>query len=178
MTYVHTPSDKVQVRSQGELMSPGTCALCGTGTCDEGYVDTAVFVDFFGNVYYCMNCIRQIIGVIRALTPEEAAILTAQVNETAAENAALKAEVESLREYKSSIDSLIVGAIGGDLDLNFSLGLGANENATRSNESTDESPDLSGVGESVLEESVTDEGPDSVTSDERSDATAVPRFSL
>lgn len=103
------PSDRVQLRSQSELRDPGSCALCGSGNCDEGYVDTGVWIDYHGNVYFCMNCMRQIVGTIRALTPEEAQELIDQSNSVLAENAELTKEVEELREYKRSVDNLLSG---------------------------------------------------------------------
>lgn len=116
------PSDRVQLRSQSELRDPGSCALCGSGNCDEGYVDTGVWIEYHGNVYFCLNCMRQIVGTIRALTPEEAQELIDQSNAVLAEVTELRKEVEELREYKSNVDSLLSGLVvsadPSDLDVN------------------------------------------------------------
>lgn len=66
-----TPSDRVQVVQAGSLRAPGTCALCGSGTCELGYVDLDIYYDWEGNVYLCMWCAKQVAHVIGCLNPEE-----------------------------------------------------------------------------------------------------------
>lgn len=104
------PSDRVQLRSQSELRDPGSCALCGSGHCDDGYVDLGVWIEFLGNVYLCMNCMEQAIGAVRGLTPSEANELTTQANFVALQNKELLQEVEELREHKRSVDFLLARA--------------------------------------------------------------------
>jgi hypothetical protein len=159
MNYEHTPSDRVQVRAIGELQSPATCALCGSGNCDEGYVDTGVWVDYFGNVYYCMTCVEQIIGVIGALTIAESKQLTDANNELIIANKQLTTEIEELREYKSRTIDLLTSAIAGSPDFSVLLG-DHHEQAGGEGINVPEQPSAgSAAGESVPEESVKVGGP-------------------
>ncbi len=159
MSYEHTPSDKVQVRDIGSLQAPGTCALCGSGNCEEGYVDTGVWVDYFGNVYYCITCMEQITSVLGHLTKAEAQQLTDTSNELLAANRALTEENEALRVYKSKFDDLLVSAFGDSLDLDFSVGEGSNQPVGETSSVSEQPVNESDAGESEPAESVKGSGP-------------------
>ena len=73
-----TASDKAQLISQGQLLPPGNCALCGSGNSEEGYLDIRLFVEFIGQIYFCVRCVEQFISVIDGLNYEEAAELKSQ----------------------------------------------------------------------------------------------------
>jgi hypothetical protein len=94
----------VQVVGRGDLLAPGSCALCGSGNSDEGYVDTGIFYDYEGQVYFCITCTRQIAEVIGCLLPEEANILREQANEVAKANAKLTLELEAANERLRAFD--------------------------------------------------------------------------
>lgn len=60
---MHTPSDKYQRVGAGEMMLPAYCAGCGTISSDEGYVDTKLDFEFYGIVYFCASCVRNMSDV-------------------------------------------------------------------------------------------------------------------
>ena len=103
---VHTPSDRVQVRELGQLRSPGTCALCGNGTCLEGYVDLDIYYEWEGQVYLCMNCARQVAQVVGALLPDQAEFLQATLEKVQTELTLTKAELSHANEQLSAYGTL------------------------------------------------------------------------
>lgn len=107
---MNTSSDRVQVRQLGELLHPGACALCGNGTCVDGYVDTSIFYDYEGTVYFCMRCIEQICKVVGALLPDEVNTLHSHTEEIAKRCAELEAENNDLRNRVAAWDSVLRGA--------------------------------------------------------------------
>lgn len=98
---VTTPSDRVQVIGRGQLRDPGACALCGNGTCDDGYVDLDIYYDWEGQVYLCMNCAKQVAETIGCLLPAESAHLESLNKTIAEELAQLK---EDYLDAKSRLD--------------------------------------------------------------------------
>lgn len=102
-----TPSDRVQLIDRGNLMHPGCCALCGSGNCEDGYVDTGIYYDYEGQVYFCMTCAFQIAEVIGSLSPETIAHIQELLSETATELATVKVELESANERLGHYDAII-----------------------------------------------------------------------
>lgn len=96
-----TPSDRVQVIQAGSLGHPGTCALCGSGTCELGYVDLDIYFEWEGNVYLCMWCAKQVAKVIGCLNPEESKHLE-ELNLSIAQE--LKETKEKLNDYSALAD--------------------------------------------------------------------------
>lgn len=108
---MNTSSDRVQVVQLGELLHPGACALCGNGTCVDGYVDTSIFYDYEGTVYLCMRCVEQICSVVGALLPDEVSQLRQHTAEIATKCAELEAENNVLRSKLDAWYTVIDGAI-------------------------------------------------------------------
>lgn len=107
---MNTSSDRMQVVGLGDLLHPGACALCGNGTCVDGYVNTSIFYDYEGTVYLCMRCVEQLCTVVGALLPEEAVQLRIHTEQIAAKCAELEAENNDLRNRVDSWDSVLSGA--------------------------------------------------------------------
>lgn len=84
MAIENDPSARMQVLSRGELNLPGTCYVCGNGTCEEGYLDFNTFIDYHGNFYLCMTCAVQAAETIGCFTPEQVALMN-ELGEKAAE---------------------------------------------------------------------------------------------
>lgn len=105
-----TPSDRMQVVGLGDLLHPGACALCGNGTCVDGYLNTSIFYDYEGTVYLCMRCVEQLCTVVGALLPEETVQLRIHTEQIAAKCAELEAENNELRNRVNSWDSVLSGA--------------------------------------------------------------------
>ena len=108
---MNTSSDRVQVRQLGELLHPGACALCGNGTCVDGYLDTSIFYDYEGTVYLCMRCVEQMCKVVGALLPEEVNSLREHTEAIAQKCSLLEAENNVLRSKLDAWYTVIDGAI-------------------------------------------------------------------
>lgn len=164
---VNTPSDRVQVRRLGELMPPGACALCGNGTCLEGYVDLDIFYDYEGQVYLCMNCARDVAKTIGCLLPGESTHLENLNRDVAAE---LKETQEKLAHAQSRLDaydSVISGAFANPVTRT-----GTNVQSAAQPSSDVKPPVGTGAGESEPKKSVTRKRPNDVTRSASSDEPA------
>lgn len=104
---VTTPSDRVQVIGRAQLKHPGACALCGNGTCDEGYVNTGIYFDYEGHIYLCMRCAIQIAETIGCLTPPESLHLVTLSEEVIKERDLYKEQLEDATNRLQHFDALI-----------------------------------------------------------------------
>lgn len=114
------PSKLTQLRSRGQLMHPGTCAICGNGTCDEGYLDTGIYYDYEGHVYICLVCVRtEVLPQIGAIPYEEAEYIKNERQADATRILELENElVETKEKYRELAMALDVIRRGSDLTLN------------------------------------------------------------
>lgn len=174
MTYVHTPSDRVQLRNLGELMHPGSCALCGNGNCEEGYLDLGIYYDYEGQMYLCVPCLKQCANVIGMIPPEEVQLHLAAAEELAQRFEAQRNELINVRERLNAYDVVLAG-VRSDLPVGLA---GAFQEPTDA--PTLFSTDGTVSGESESKESDQDEGPSDTVRSERSDVTdgSVPTFKL
>lgn len=113
------PSARVQPRQVGQLLSPSVCALCGNGTCMDGYVDPSIFYEWEGQVYFCKNCTVEMAKIFGMVEAEEQEFLKSQAEGLAADNAILNEEIKVLRERLaifmdalSGVDASAVAALG------------------------------------------------------------------
>ena len=97
MAIENDPSARMQVLSRGELNLPGTCYVCGNGTCDDGYLDFGTFIEFHGNFYLCMTCAVQAAETIGCFTPEQVALMQKLGDEAAERVKELEQELENVR---------------------------------------------------------------------------------
>lgn len=107
MTIENDPSARIQVRSMGELRAPGTCYVCGSGTCESGYVDFGTFVDYHGNFYLCMTCAQQVADVIGYYSPEEVLTQEGIAADIAQKNLELEKSLEEARNVIDSLNTLL-----------------------------------------------------------------------
>jgi hypothetical protein len=84
--------------------------VCGTGNCDDGYIDLGVWYEFVGTCYICMNCIHQAAEVAGCLLPVEAATIRAAAERIGDQNTDLAKENEILRERLSIFDAAVRSA--------------------------------------------------------------------
>lgn len=115
------PSARVQFRRLGELRSPASCYVCGSGTREEGYLDFDTFIDYHGNFYLCVECAKQCANVMGWISPEEAAtqidlaesLLTknAELEET---NERLNLELAVFNDALANINLARAGSVSGD----------------------------------------------------------------
>lgn len=101
------PSARIQLRRIGELQMPATCYVCGSGNCEEGYLDFGTFVDYHGTFYLCMTCFEQSAAVAGFYSPEEVRTQVGDMEQVLAKNTELIAELEEANEYVASANKLL-----------------------------------------------------------------------
>lgn len=102
-----SPSDRMQVRNIGELMHPGACCVCGSGTCQQGYIDIGVYYDYEGQMYLCMTCLTEAAETAGMLSLEESEHLIEQNKQLAAELTDLTATNKELSEQNEQFNNLL-----------------------------------------------------------------------
>lgn len=130
MVVENDPSARMQIRTRGELRHPGTCLECGSGTCDEGYLDLGVFFDYEGQMYLCKVCVFQAGETFGMYTPAEVesqqelnaklmlenAHLTEELNNAAPIIDAWQRAIDAARAVSLSDDSSEQESEGSDSD--------------------------------------------------------------
>lgn len=111
MVIENNPSARMQVRSRGQLVAPACCCVCGNATCDEGYLDLNVFVDFHGTLYLCMNCVTQGAETCGLFTPQEVNHLQMQIESLLVDKERLTSELSDANDYISNFDSVLRTAL-------------------------------------------------------------------
>lgn len=100
------PSDRILIRSRGELNHPGSCMVCGGSDEERNYVDLGVFYDYEGNCYLCDICGTQVGEVLGLFTPDEVKDTLKNLSDALERIASLEAELEHARPIMDSIRSL------------------------------------------------------------------------
>ena len=77
------------------LMLPNQCGGCGTTEIKNGWVDTGLTYEFYGNLYFCENCISEMAGIYGLKKP---VILENRISELSQENLALKKKLEEITQ--------------------------------------------------------------------------------
>jgi hypothetical protein len=108
--FEQSPSDKVRFLGLGDLPSPGSCFICGSGTREEGYVDCGLWLEFIGEALICHTCVIQIGEVIGMMIPEEVKVIHDTAAGLASENAKIKLELEAANERLAHYDSIFSAA--------------------------------------------------------------------
>lgn len=176
----NTPSDRVQLRSRGELQLPGSCALCGSGNCDDGYLDFSLWIEFHGTVYLCVTCFDQAANVADYMAPDVAQHIKETNEDLAARLTLAQDELEKANELIANWNAIIATATGSPLAnaaTLVDLSVGDSQDDESVSEVSSESAGHADDGESVAKESVTGERrrkPSSVKSDDES----TPEFTL
>lgn len=68
--HVENPSAKIQW-TQRPMTAPGQCATCGSGQDKNGFVDTGLDAEFWGRIFFCYTCTREIGAVFGFIAPED-----------------------------------------------------------------------------------------------------------
>jgi hypothetical protein len=112
MAIENDPSARMQLRSAGELMAPATCAVCGSGNCEEGYLDLATFVEFHGTIYLCMTCLVQAGETAGMFTMEQVQHLNNQLNSLLEANTLLTSENQRVTELNANLNGVLAAQFG------------------------------------------------------------------
>lgn len=145
------PSGKFKLVAKGYLASPASCLSCGNGSCEEGYIDTGSYVDYYGQVYLCWFCAIQLAETFGCVIPEDVAKMEETLTEALNSRTALEEELRVANERISAY-SLIIGPISVPSEPSDNSASDVDE------DEPDTSLDFEGSddGESVTPEPVTD----------------------
>jgi hypothetical protein len=135
-------------------MHPACCAACGTGTCDLGFMDLAIYYDYEGQVYLCMTCVEELTESAGLLNSTEIRYLEALTKDATAEAERLRSENEALSERLNHYDSLF----DVKFDSHPDLSVAEQQRRTEVREPSAELTDEVGDNESVVTESGEVEG--------------------
>jgi len=68
-------SSKIQILS-APIQLPGVCGLCGTSRNDDRqYIDIGIWLEFYGQFYFCTFCFTEFANRLGCLMPEQAKAL-------------------------------------------------------------------------------------------------------
>ena len=107
----HDASDKMKLLGLGELPPPAQCFVCGSGTCEAGYVTFGVWADGVGNLLVCSPCLVQASELVGCLAPVPTEIMhkhVAQLQDYSKDlETQLAGQDEQLAAYRTISDSFL-----------------------------------------------------------------------
>ena len=96
------------------IVAPGHCVVCGhTGTNDTGdsqevlFFDFSFDIEFYGRVYFCTQCMVEMMGDLGFITPTQA-------EQMRQHNAAQESELIVLRDQNERLRGSLNSLLGGD----------------------------------------------------------------
>lgn len=101
------PSDAIRLLGMGELPMPSKCMICGSGTCEDGYVDLGVYYDYEGEMLMCVLCIYKVSETAGCRPPSVVAQIEELQRELATENAALKEQLSDATNRLSIFSGML-----------------------------------------------------------------------
>ena len=104
------------LRSKGDLMAPGCCMSCGSGTRDEGYVDLNLYFEYHGSAYLCLVCLESASDVAGLLfgNKEQVQEVIDNANKISAEFERLTGEVQNRDERIARLMAVLSDELGVD----------------------------------------------------------------
>lgn len=158
-------------------MHPGSCMVCGSGNCDDGYLDLGVFYDYEGTCYLCMTCAYQAGETVGLYTPDEVASQLSLIEELRVQNAELTKELDRVGPFVSAAEQFM-RTTGTDL---VAVDLGsrkaANEGKQYDQYDSSAVTEHADSGEPESKESVTESGPSDAERSELRDGNSSVVFS-
>lgn len=156
--FEHSASDKMQLLGAGELPTPNSCVVCGSGDTTRKFVFLGVHVEFYGAILLCDLCLVQTAEKIGCLAPVIAERIHNESVELAEQNSTLRRIAEELRERLSLFDRIVA-----DIDFDSARVNSVADSGNHSDESGEQHSSETPVQQPGGTESESDE---SVTSDE------------
>lgn len=104
--YTQSPSDSMRLLGRGELPAPAACFKCGSGNCEEGYVDFGVFFDFEGEMLACRDCVLKAAELVGCMPPSVVDDVKEKVEVLSAEHEEVKKELENAKQRLSVFNSM------------------------------------------------------------------------
>jgi len=102
---VYTTIDKFQVRQGPVDQPPYKCASCGNPIIskDQWYVDWLFTLDYYGQVIFCTDCVRQMCNQLGYMDPGQVRELVMTGSRVTAQNMELIEENKRLRDALAAI---------------------------------------------------------------------------
>jgi hypothetical protein len=112
---VTSPSlGRVQVIEGTPPCLPGKCVLCGTSQHSEGFIDIGFELDFYGVIYFCFDCVKEIGLAVKLVPIEEYLAKMISVEELSATITRLQNENKELRNALNSLNTVGFNFSSGD----------------------------------------------------------------
>jgi hypothetical protein len=93
-------ASKIQILS-APIQLPGVCGLCGTSRVDDRqYIDIGLWLEMYGQWYFCTICMTQFINRLGGLTQEQAIELQEQLD-------AARLHILEFQEKEAKINGVI-----------------------------------------------------------------------
>lgn len=138
------------------IMSPGVCCLCGSAGGDHRkFIDFGKQLDWYGNVYFCSFCIKEVLEVLDYISVDNFDKLHESYRELSVRYEKLKVQYEAVK------NAVVVLGSPSDID-NHSVSDNSDDESTVPQDSVSEDVGLSELAEgrdSEAEQSSSDEGP-------------------
>lgn len=99
-----SPQSRFSVHDTPPLL-PGTCFICniGSGVDDRKFLDFGKQLKWYGAIYFCSECVREIAEALNFYPAEVMEMLLESNGELVKSNSDLKAEMESIRDSHRAI---------------------------------------------------------------------------
>lgn len=164
-------SGRVLPIAAGNMMQPASCATCGKSAANsrEKFADPQIYIEFFGNVYFCKQCALELAATFEAYTKEEFTAAAEQRDQLLVHNATLHSRVQ---ELENTVDGLSRSWLSSrslssssDIELDFDEGAiteaistdgGRPKSATQDGTGQSTEPNQSGTDEGSTDTSRTD----------------------
>lgn len=102
---VYTTIDKFQLRQGPVDQAPHKCASCGNPiiTKEQWYVDWLFTLDYYGQVIFCVDCVRQMANQLGYMDPKQVRELVMAGSAVTAQNMQLLEENKRLRDALAAL---------------------------------------------------------------------------
>lgn len=115
---------RVQLITGTPPIAPAKCVICGTsGNKESKFIDTGWDIDFYGVVYFCLNCIKEAAAVLSMVPTEKLSEALDVLGQEQFMREVLQEENEDLRDVISLLTSrgFSTGDSGSDSDSSKSV---------------------------------------------------------
>ena len=89
------PDSKFKRLGRGNLLAPSCCSSCGSSDSERQYLDLGLFIDYYGQVYFCTICVEEMAETIGLLNSTEIEFLNRLNERYTIELAELKTAYEA-----------------------------------------------------------------------------------
>lgn len=88
------------------VMNPGHCAICTNATHTDGFVDPDIFIDWYGKIYFCRDCLYEMARCFGFIPVEEYEAYKKANAELTEELTVLQTSVTALEQSFATLRSL------------------------------------------------------------------------